>query len=582
MKTLRLIGMALFAILLSVNFTACSNNDEIIVNDDEQETYTVKLGLGGEILNIKDEPLSRATSDDLYGIQVYSTPNKELGTGATPTWTKYAYGLFDNPESISINLLKGYKYKFVATMIVNAKNVIQSITTEDNQTAYKTPFSHAGAEDGPTVLNNTFSYTSNSYMSRIDNGSANVVGHDKIFKRSKTNRFYGELTNFIPSSNNTASIPMKRVSFGASFVAINSIAKSGTLEIQMEDAQNLEIDFTAGLLDDFWVKDIFTFSDVAAAYAKDDYTEIIPVTINWHREDGGTVPLGTHDITYKRNRNTIVTILIKKGGADSELGFAVDESETTDINNMTEDGNTTIEDGEIVETEIEVSKAVTVSTVGTLSTFISDDEKYNITSLTISGPLNGTDIAFLRDIISTNDEGVVKGNITMLDLSQTSIVGGEEPYMYAGSINGDPIPMLTEDNQIGPHMFYGCEKLQTIKIPSNVTKIGGASFQFCSNLTSIILPETLIEIGTDAFYKCSQLGSIIIPSSVTNIGDGAFASCSNLAQIHCKAIIPPTIGGETTFYNIPLSSCRLFVPTGSKTAYEEHDYWKVFINIEEE
>lgn len=351
MRTLRMFGMVLLAILSCVNFTSCSSEHEVMVNDEEQEIYTVKLGWGGEILEVKDEPLSRVTTSDLYGIQVYSTPNEELEEGETANWTAYAYGLFDDPESITINLLKGYKYKFVATMVVKGKNIIEN-HLNNNLNNYHRPFYTSGDESGLTPLSNQFAYKSSTYLSGLGEGYTSMIPPG-YYKHPNTERYYGKLEGFVPAENSSVSISMKRVCFGASFVAINSIAKSGTLEILMENAPKMELDFSDDELDEFWVKDIFTFGGVSSAYAKDDYTEKIPVTINWHREDGGTVPLGTHDITYKRNRNTIVTILIKKGGTDSELGFSIDESETTDIDNMTEDGNTTIEDGEIVSTPVE-------------------------------------------------------------------------------------------------------------------------------------------------------------------------------------------------------------------------------------
>lgn len=332
MKTLRLAGMALFAILMCLDFTSCSNENETLVNDEE--VYIVKLGWGGEILDITDEPLSRATTNNLYGVQVYSTPDKELAEGEEKVWTPYAYGLFDDPVGISVNLFKGYKYKFVATMLVDGKNKLYS---ENN--IYFNPF--VVTSKGGGTLSNKFNYTALGQMALLDEGKTHLPGFNG--KHPNIDRYYGELIDFVPNSNNSASIPMKRASFGATFIAQNTISKDGKLEIQLKDAPKMEIEFTEGESNEFKAQDIFTFDDVDGAYAKDDYTETIPVTFNWHRADGATIPLGTHDITYKRNRNTIVTILIKIGGSESELGFSIDASEQTDINNMTEDGNKTIE-----------------------------------------------------------------------------------------------------------------------------------------------------------------------------------------------------------------------------------------------
>ena len=339
--------MALFAVLMCVNFASCSTEGETPVNDEE--VYTVKLGLGGEILDITDEPLSRATTNNLYGIQVYSIPNKELGKGENIEWTRYAYGLFDNPDEISINLLKGYKYKFEATMVVDGKNKISN--NHGNANEYWIPFNTSGDNGGRGLLSNLFEYESSTYFGGLGLGET-MLSNGDYGKHPNTDRYYGELIDFIPTDGKQAQITMKRASFGASFVVINSLFKDGVLEIKMANAPIMEINFSVGELDEFWTKDIFTFSDVAAVYKNDNHTETISVTINWLRSDGAKIPLGTHDITYKRNRNTIVTVLIKNAGMDNALGFSIEATEQVGIDDMAEDGNTTIEDGEIVNTPV--------------------------------------------------------------------------------------------------------------------------------------------------------------------------------------------------------------------------------------
>jgi len=46
------------------------------------------------------------------------------------------------------------------------------------------------------------------------------------------------------------------------------------------------------------------------------------------------------------------------------------------------------------------------------------------------------------------------------------------------------------------------------------------------------------------------------------------------------AITPPTCGGYV-FEGVDKQSCRLFVPTGSKAAYQNANRWKDFLLIEE-
>lgn len=255
------------------------------------------------------------------------------------------------------------------------------------------------------------------------------------------------------------------------------------------------------------------------------------------------------------------------------------------------------------EEDVEVSKSVTLTIAGTLSTLISEEEKYNITSLTISGPLNGDDIAFLRDIIAYNSlkEEPIKGKITMLDLSNASIVAGGGVYDKNWSTASDH---YTENNIIGDNMFENCRNLETLKIPNTITKIGQSGFSNCYSLKSFEIPSSVTSIGNDAFFYCSNIRTINIPSqvtkidnqtfafcssletvtipaNVTEIGSSAFGYCDKLLTIHCKASTPPTLS-TNTFTNTTRTSGTLYVPIASLTKYQiisNGNLWYLFSNI---
>ncbi|MDR1814919.1 MAG: hypothetical protein LBR18_08770 [Tannerella sp.] len=62
--------------------------------------------------------------------------------------------------------------------------------------------------------------------------------------------------------------------------------------------------------------------------------------------------------------------------------------------------------------------------------------------------------------------------------------------------------------------------------------------------------------------------------------------CSNIQSIHCKSSTPPTVitifSKTSPFEGINSSTCILYVPTGSKAAYQTAVYWDTFVNIIEE
>ncbi len=200
------------------------------------------------------------------------------------------------------------------------------------------------------------------------------------------------------------------------------------------------------------------------------------------------------------------------------------------------------------------SQALTihVAAPGTLSSYIASEEKDQITSLTLTGDLNGTDIRFIREMAGCNPYGnYTEGKLSVLDISDANIVTGGDFYFYNTAINSC---YYSTDNTIGDYVFFDCTRLTSVTIPnsvtsiregafcfctgftsftipSNVTSIGDNAFQYCSGLTSVTISNSVTSISIEAFRNCIGLTSITIPNSVTSIGEGAFLSCSALTEI---------------------------------------------------
>lgn len=321
MKTLRLVGMALFAVLMCANFASCSSDDVAPNEPQNPKEYIVSLGFTGEI-SVSESPLSRASGNDLYGIHVMSCPT----TSETNSYTSYAYGLFDDLTKMNIKLIEGYKYKFIATMVVDGKN---DIWLHPNG-LYQDPFK--------MELKNVFEFSTTRSGEGLGKGESDTGG-STTYQRPNTDRYYGECSEYIPVENGEVTIDMKRTSFGLKVIAEN--LTEGTLNIKIDYAPEMNITNP-----ETEIEDIFTFYYVKNAYAIEDYSETANVNLTWTKSDGATIPLGEHAITFKRNKKTIITVKISDISKENNINITLENEEMTDGENIT------IENGEIVDTNI--------------------------------------------------------------------------------------------------------------------------------------------------------------------------------------------------------------------------------------
>ena len=171
--------------------------------------------------------------------------------------------------------------------------------------------------------------------SGVSVGNVSLVGHTGSFKHANIDRYYGESGDYIPENNKKVEIDMKRTTFGIKYATDLS---EGSLKIALDGAPEVVINHPQTDHED-----IYSFHYVQSVFTNNNNSETIPTTITWTKTDGVVVPLGTHNITFKRNVLTTVTIKVADVTTENGIGF---ELETTEMG--TED--ITIENGEIVDT----------------------------------------------------------------------------------------------------------------------------------------------------------------------------------------------------------------------------------------
>jgi hypothetical protein len=336
MKLFSNLWASIAMLLMLLVATSCENSSilpEQPTTPTEPEYVTVSLGLDVE-LGYEYEPLSRAVeNNDLYGIQVYSSPISDAGNAQ---WTKYAYGLFDTTDSLTIKLIRGYEYKFVAAMVKDGKDKVKM-----SFGGYGDLFIHdsSGGVFESTLLSTSFIYGQSGLRLL-----SLAIGES--WDNYAVELFYGELESYIPGGNDSkATIELERNGFGAKYKVTGEYAEDGTLEILMTRAPQLNLN----LAEDNEVSEIYTFGHIRAAWLDESYTETKTVTLRIAYSDGTTAPLGTHNITFKRNMTTVVNVDLSIGG-ENGVGVVI-----TDDGEMPEGSEITIEDGQIVDTEIETN-----------------------------------------------------------------------------------------------------------------------------------------------------------------------------------------------------------------------------------
>ena len=245
---------------------------------------------------------------------------------------------------------------------------------------------------------------------------------------------------------------------------------------------------------------------------------------------------------------------------------------------------------------------VRTESAGTLYQLVDPYWKYRMTDLSVSGPLDITDIQHIREMAGCYKADGTKhdGQLTSLDLSDAQLVSSQLTQEVYFRNLGSRTAQITSD---GPQaLFAYLEDLQRVTLPGNLTSIGESTFRWCQSLDSVALPGKLRNIGDYAFERCGQLGRIKLPNSLTSIGASAFRSCGKLATLNlpdglqslgslalgdCGGLQEiytyqpaPASAGEDTFSGIS-SDCTLFVPQGAIDQYRKATGWSSIGHIVE-
>ena len=143
-------------------------------------------------------------------------------------------------------------------------------------------------------------------------------------------------------------------------------------------------------------------------------------------------------------------------------------------------------------------------------------------------------------------------------------------------------------------------KLRSIYIPANVTRIYDYMLSDCDDLISItvdqdngkydsregcnaiietatntliasckntVVPSSVTALGNYAFYHNKELKTLELPEGIKTIGNYIMSTCDSLTEVIAHMPEPPTV--TTTNFGNMTATCKLYVPKGKVSAYQE-------------
>ena len=134
--------------------------------------------------------------------------------------------------------------------------------------------------------------------------------------------------------------------------------------------------------------------------------------------------------------------------------------------------------------------------------------------------------------------------------------------------------------------FQKQENLIGAELPPGLERIGSMAFAW-SGIRKVTIPESCNMIPTRGFFSCSSIEEVTIMGN-TYMYTATFSLCPNLKKVTCFSVEPPNTYKSCFYYsyedgndNSIYERVTLYVPHGSKEAYQSVAPWSEFQNIVE-
>lgn len=300
------------------------------------------------------------------------------------------------------------------------------------------------------------------------------------------------------------------------------------------------------------------FTAAGHAFVLDGYDNTGKVHINWgwNGDDNGMFEISTLAVrTYQYSNNQQMVI-----GISPEKGTLVSD---------------------------------TVATVkaGELAGLIPDSVRTSISELKIIGEIDTADLAVIRYMAGVDKNGnATKGHLYTLDLSEANFVGGDHAVPDTAFLGVRLLSVLTLPDGI-KHIGDGAlatSSLREVVInpATDADFIVDDDVVWSADTTSLIavlpyksgkltLPSKTRTIHPYAITYCLSINSLVLSDSLKQIGARAISYMENLEELRMRTVQPP-LCEDGAVSDINFSTCKLYVPRGSKQTYRRNSEFGKF------
>ena len=201
-------------------------------------------------------------------------------------------------------------------------------------------------------------------------------------------------------------------------------------------------------------------------------------------------------------------------------------------------------------------------------------------------------IVKVGDIITANIINNGEENLPMI-FKVTSVYPFEVCMMYKGNyvegwsneqILGDiEIPaqvtatgIAFSIKRIGDSALAYSSNVTSIKLNEGIEHIDGSAFRAIVKIVELVIPNTVKEASAALIMECNSLETLVLGANIKEVQSNAFYTASLLSIISLNPLPPICVDPNHLFKDYLHKNVILYVPLGSKSAYETAPGWDYF------